>query len=577
MSHKCCQCFSLNVTEILTTPYLNVHWSVPCSRPHNSRPETVGDLKFGIDVQKAFSSTCAERPQPPRHNHNKKIAGSSNFTIPSICRDWHGVAEKAGLSGELIRSLANDPDPTGKVLKMWSDTWKSEATISKLIGYLEDLDRLDVVDDVLPLIADDLRFFQENLANGKTVAAFDLDLDKHILTRDDVFRMQEGLEPQLYDAFVLFDDDDIAFATEIIDNMEKNHDMKFCIKERDLVAGGSEHDAVIKLIAERCARLIVVISPAFLESNANKFFYSVAQSISIEQRQRKIIPCIYKDCGKLPPELDCYFKLDFRRSGALWNFWEKLRDSIVKSGPGPFGLGAPVGAGALPYWVRNLKSPAVSGWELGGLEQARSFSQISNGFKDERKLFEGEEKSFFGCLVALVVPSMLSWKLWQHGCQSSSRQLLLGRSYEVWNKWPTNGSLIATADISAQSSLKSISRSASNSDQSLASTGLKSVSFGSASLNNLPEAPASAPDSASINGLLDHSSRKNSLLQRIKSSLTPKSRANPVTRPEELALKSGPDEIGPADANNAKPLKKKKKKISFRLQKKKKAVLADTG
>ncbi|ERL93009.1 myeloid differentiation primary response protein MyD88 [Dendroctonus ponderosae] len=399
-----------------------------------------------------------------------------------VPRDWHGVAEKAGLSGELIRSLANDPDPTGKVLKMWSDTWKSEATISKLIGYLEDLDRLDVVDDVLPLIADDLRFFQENLANGKTVAAFDLDLDKHILTRDDVFRMQEGLEPQLYDAFVLFDDDDIAFATEIIDNMEKNHDMKFCIKERDLVAGGSEHDAVIKLIAERCARLIVVISPAFLESNANKFFYSVAQSISIEQRQRKIIPCIYKDCGKLPPELDCYFKLDFRRSGALWNFWEKLRDSIV-----------------VPE-------------------------------KGRRKLLSLPENS-----------------------------------------------LIATADISAQSSLKSISRSASNSDQSLASTGLKSVSFGSASLNNLPEAPASAPDSASINGLLDHSSRKNSLLQRIKSSLTPKSRANPVTRPEELALKSGPDEIGPADANNAKPLKKKKKKISFRLQKKKKAVLADTG
>lgn len=96
-----------------------------------------------------------------------------------------------------------------------------------------------------------MRCFQASLGNGKTVAAFDLDLDRHILTRDDVFRMQEGLEPQLYDAFVLFDDDDIAFATEIIDNMEKNFDMKFCIKERDLVAGGSEHDAVIKLIAER--------------------------------------------------------------------------------------------------------------------------------------------------------------------------------------------------------------------------------------------------------------------------------------------------------------------------------------
>lgn len=49
----------------------------------------------------------------------------------------------------------------------------------------------------------------------------------------------------------------------------------------------------------------------------------------VEQRRRKIIPCIYKDCDYIPPELNCYFKLDIRRSGPMWNFWDKLRDSIV--------------------------------------------------------------------------------------------------------------------------------------------------------------------------------------------------------------------------------------------------------
>ncbi|CAG9760570.1 unnamed protein product [Ceutorhynchus assimilis] len=243
-------------------------------------------------------------------------------------RDWQGLAELCGVAGELIPSISNEHNPTATILKTWQEQIKSEATVDKLITYLEQIDRSDVVDDILPLIAEDLKYHKEHLPNGKTVKPFDFESDKSVLTRDDVNRINEGLDPQLYDAFVLFDEDDIDFATELIDNMEKNYDLKFCVKERDLVAGGSEHDAIIRLIAERCGRLIVILSQAFLQSNANKFFYSLAQSISIDQRARKIIPCLYKDCGRLPPELDCYFKLDIRKSGTFWNFWDKLRDSI---------------------------------------------------------------------------------------------------------------------------------------------------------------------------------------------------------------------------------------------------------
>lgn len=78
----------------------------------------------------------------------------------------------------------------------------------------------------------------------------DPSIDNLILTTDDVHNISEGLEPQHYDAFVLFDVDDIDFATKLIDNLEEK-DLKLCVKERDLVGGKCEHDAVIKLIAER--------------------------------------------------------------------------------------------------------------------------------------------------------------------------------------------------------------------------------------------------------------------------------------------------------------------------------------
>lgn len=118
--------------------------------------------------------------------------------------------------------------------------------------------------------------------------------------------------------------------------MENHYKLKLCAKDRDLILGVFEHESVIKLIAERCNRLIAIISPAFLESSSNKFFCNFAQSLGIisylvfwnkEQRMRKIIPCLYQPC-KVPPELSCYFMLDYQRIGNFSNFWERLRDSI---------------------------------------------------------------------------------------------------------------------------------------------------------------------------------------------------------------------------------------------------------
>lgn len=55
---------------------------------------------------------------------------------------------------------------------------------------------------------------------------------------------------------------------------------QLCTKD-DLIGGQFEHEVVMNLIADRCNRLIVIVSPAFFESPANTFFTNFAQAIAI--------------------------------------------------------------------------------------------------------------------------------------------------------------------------------------------------------------------------------------------------------------------------------------------------------
>lgn len=108
------------------------------------------------------------------------------------------------------------------------------------------------------------------------------DSDRQILTVDDVTRLNQGLDTQNYDSFVVFADEDIDFATELIETMEKQYGLKLCVRERDLIAGlPFEHKAIIELISERCNRLIVILSPAYLKSSASKFVVHYAQALGI--------------------------------------------------------------------------------------------------------------------------------------------------------------------------------------------------------------------------------------------------------------------------------------------------------
>lgn len=63
-----------------------------------------------------------------------------------------------------------------------------------------------------------------------------------------------------------------------------NYHFQLCDESRDLLGGTLKNDAILQLIRERCNRLIIVVSPAFLESSANAFFMSYAQALGIGEK-----------------------------------------------------------------------------------------------------------------------------------------------------------------------------------------------------------------------------------------------------------------------------------------------------
>lgn len=105
------------------------------------------------------------------------------------------------------------------------------------------------------------------------------------------------------------------------------HHTQLC-QNNDLMTGVMENDAIMRLISERCNRLIVIFSKAFFESASNTFFVKFAQAISLEQRKRKIIPIITEECD-IPSQFTLYHKLRYRYpEPTYFNFWERLYESV---------------------------------------------------------------------------------------------------------------------------------------------------------------------------------------------------------------------------------------------------------
>uniref|UniRef100_A0A182PFZ4 TIR domain-containing protein n=1 Tax=Anopheles epiroticus TaxID=199890 RepID=A0A182PFZ4_9DIPT len=247
-------------------------------------------------------------------------------------RDWRGVFDVVGMPKSYLPLVSTSPNPTRYLLELWqseNDQCKRDANLAELQCVLGCIDRWDILDDTSKMFEQDAEQFlmreqkrsaqKERELEGKEVTAF---ADSDIITRDDTADRK-----QQYDAFILYADADVEFASKMVEKLEARG-LQLCLRDRDILGGSNfEHEVISRLITERCRRVVVIISKAFLASPLNDFTVTFAQALQIEQKARKVIPCVYDRC-ELPPHLRYTCRLDYQRSQNLYNFWDKLAESI---------------------------------------------------------------------------------------------------------------------------------------------------------------------------------------------------------------------------------------------------------
>lgn len=277
--------------------------------------------------------------------NSKKVFKSEN----GYCRDWRGLFQALGLAKHHHAALQKHEDPTKEVLNLWlelANEAKIEPNLMQLQNALGIIDRWDVLDDSNELFYKDAERFladRHNMlksSNADTLGNQQKTIcrvaDEDIFTRDDT-----PTKKQYYDAFVLFADADIAFASKIVDHLEQKG-LKLCIKDRDILGGTQfEHKTIMNLITDRCHRLVVVYSMEFAKSPLDEFLVTYTQALQIAQKQRKLIPCVYERIN-LPTYLKYLYVLDYKRSNNLYNFWDKLEEAIKPQKERPMQISKPV-------------------------------------------------------------------------------------------------------------------------------------------------------------------------------------------------------------------------------------------
>ncbi|XP_001948320.2 myeloid differentiation primary response protein MyD88 isoform X1 [Acyrthosiphon pisum] len=245
--------------------------------------------------------------------------------IPSpekLPRDWRGLCT---LLNYTIPSGCDPTDPIGKIFKFC----EAKTTIAHFTRCLERIDRYDVVEETEELFISDIKYFKEQCSLAKyPTPVVPNDFDINIITLDDINSSSNGLPLTRYDAFLLYDKADIQSAAAVVEKLETDYKLKLCLKDRDLRPGVMfEYQSIIKLISDRCNWLIIIVSNDFSNSPWNRFIVNYIQSLAIEKRLPKIIPCVFDDCV-LPEELKCYVHLYFNKYNPFCDPWQKLMITV---------------------------------------------------------------------------------------------------------------------------------------------------------------------------------------------------------------------------------------------------------
>ena len=104
--------------------------------------------------------------------------------------------------------------------------------------------------------------------------------------------------------------------------------LRLFIRDRDLCLGSWAYESFAQVIDRQCRKVLIILSPDFLNCPECGFQTMFATGLAIEQRNRKLIPIIYKKCD-LPPIVRMLTKIDMTRCSDTTDWsWNRLVSSI---------------------------------------------------------------------------------------------------------------------------------------------------------------------------------------------------------------------------------------------------------
>jgi len=240
-------------------------------------------------------------------------------------RDWRGVYEMTGLnSRHVLDKCRLSSDPFNQLLDQWKHC--PNATIHNLLQFLAGMERYDIIDDNIYKIIEDVKYADTLLQKkGLDVRMIEnaIAASERVLTYDDIAALKTNRELARYDVLILHSEADVDFAEDVTAVLE-NQNIRVCLKERDLIVGTLELEAVTNLITERCNKVAVIITPNFFTSRENARYASLAQSDAITQDKRSFLPVILQPTD-LPLNIQSLTKLRVHNNKL---FWRNLCTSI---------------------------------------------------------------------------------------------------------------------------------------------------------------------------------------------------------------------------------------------------------
>ncbi|XP_060920215.1 myeloid differentiation primary response protein MyD88 [Labrus mixtus] len=253
----------------------------------------------------------------------------------TVAADWTAVAEAVGYSYLEIKNFERSKSPTKTVLDDWQAR-STDATVGKLLSILTENERKDIVEDLRPLIDEDVRKYCESLKKKAEPPVQVHEVDS-CLPRPAPERIGITLEddpegaPELFDAFICYCQSDFDFVHEMIRQLEQtDHKLKLCVFDRDVLPGSCVWTITSELIEKRCKRMVVVISDEYLDSDACDFQTKFALSLCPGARNKRLIPVVYKQMKKPFPSILRFLTVcDYTRPCTQTWFWKRLAKALA--------------------------------------------------------------------------------------------------------------------------------------------------------------------------------------------------------------------------------------------------------